>query len=205
MAGLVLERSLVLFNPHGRFDGTAFGLPLCAGASYKKLCAGGVWSISALHVGPDQPDLRRNPNPNPNFDPLGGSRSTGAVTRLHRVFWWRFSKKKRAAQKASLDQQNQHPAQRFLQDVPVHRASPASGGFEKSNSVQHGSSLKACFIATTAWLRSILVVRSDIALLEACGSCRQVRCRYRILDMKMVRHCLRSIARSLAFWRLPMR
>ena len=58
-----------------------------------------MWSISTLHVGPDQPDPRPipnpNPNPNPKTDPLGGSRSAGAATRLRRVFWWRFSKKLR--------------------------------------------------------------------------------------------------------------
>ena len=38
-----------------------------------------------------------------------------------------FPPKKRAAQKASLGQQNQHPAQSFMQDVPAHRGSPTVG------------------------------------------------------------------------------
>ena len=58
-----------------------------------------VLPISTFHVGPDQSDSRSNPNPNPNPNPLGGSRSTGADARLRRVFWWRFSKKARAAEK----------------------------------------------------------------------------------------------------------
>ena len=69
-------------------------LPSCAGLVGTKLCAGRVWLISTLHVGPDQPD----PNP------LGGSGSAGAATRLRRVFWWRFSKKTPGGRKASLNQ-----------------------------------------------------------------------------------------------------
>ena len=70
--------------------------PVCAAAFCTKLCAGRVSSISTLHVDPDQPNPRPDPNPNPN--PSGGSRSAGAVTRLRRVFWWRFSNKLRAAE-----------------------------------------------------------------------------------------------------------
>ena len=46
-----------------------------------------MWPISTstLHVGPNQPDPRLNPNPNstpnPTLNPLGGSRSAGAVGR----------------------------------------------------------------------------------------------------------------------------
>ena len=56
-----------------------WGLPLCARLVRIKLCAGRVWSISTLHVGPDQPDPRPNPNLNPNPNTLGGSRSAGSV------------------------------------------------------------------------------------------------------------------------------
>ena len=48
---------------------------------------GAVWPISTFHVGPDQPDLRRNPNhitPTPTL---------WAIAPLRRVFWGRFSKK----------------------------------------------------------------------------------------------------------------
>ena len=63
-------------------------------------CSGRASSISTLHVNPDQP----NPTPGltltltliPTL--LGGSRSAGAVTRLHRAFWSRFSKKSHAAE-----------------------------------------------------------------------------------------------------------
>ena len=95
---LLLERrAYVLVGEWGYVllcGGAGLRLPLCARASCKKLCAGGVWSISTLHVGPDQLDLRRNPNPkpnpNPNPDPnpnlLWSSRSARAVTRLGDVF-----------------------------------------------------------------------------------------------------------------------
>ena len=43
-------------------------LDTCA-SRHKMTC---VWSISTLHVGPDQADPRSNPNPNPNAKPLGG-------------------------------------------------------------------------------------------------------------------------------------
>ena len=48
------------------------------------LCAGRVSSIPTLHVDPDQPDPRSDPNSNsnPNPNPLEGSWSAGAVTRL---------------------------------------------------------------------------------------------------------------------------
>ena len=87
-----------------------FWLPLrvCAGLVGAELSAGPVLSIATLHVGPDQPDSRPHPNPNPN--PLGASRSAGAVTRLRRVFGWRFSEKiYRGSRKASLDQYDLHP------------------------------------------------------------------------------------------------
>ena len=70
-----------------------YGLPLCSGlvgANLYKLDAGRVWSIKTLHAGRDHPYPRPNPNANPNPNPLGGSRLAGAVTRLRRVFWWRF-------------------------------------------------------------------------------------------------------------------
>ena len=86
-------------------------LPLCAGLLGTKLCAGRVWSISTLHVRPDHADRRPNPNP------LGGSRSAGAVTRLR----WRFSKKSRAADRPALTSKTC-----FLHNVvrtsPVHNA-----------------------------------------------------------------------------------
>ena len=51
---------------------------------------GRLWSISSLHVGPDQPDPTPNPIPNPKHIHFGGSKSAGAATRLRRVFGWRF-------------------------------------------------------------------------------------------------------------------
>ena len=77
--------------------------PICrsfAGAAANNFLQDAVWPISTFHVGPDQPDPRPNPNPNNNNNPvpLGGLRSAGADARLRRVFWWRFSRKARAAQ-----------------------------------------------------------------------------------------------------------
>ena len=46
---------------------TAGLLAPCARLVGTKLCAGRVWSISTLHVGPDQPG--RKPVPNPNHTP----------------------------------------------------------------------------------------------------------------------------------------
>ena len=104
--------------------GSTLGLPLCAGAACIH-CAGRVWSISTLHVGPDQPDPRPNPNanpnptpnpipnpspypysianPDPNPNPSWGSRSSGAITWLRRVFRWHFcfSKKRRATERTA--------------------------------------------------------------------------------------------------------
>ena len=78
-------------------------LPPSAELVGTKNYAGRVWSITTMRVGPDQPDPR--PNPNQNANPLGGSRSAGAATRLRtRAFWWRLKKKLSGGRKASLDQ-----------------------------------------------------------------------------------------------------
>ena len=76
---------------------SCFRHALFAGATCKNFLQDtAVLPFSTFHVGPDQPNPRPNPNPNPN--PWGGSRSGGAVVRLHRVFWWRFCKKAMAAE-----------------------------------------------------------------------------------------------------------
>ena len=97
------------------------GLSLvCAGLVGTKLCAGSVWSISTF-----QPctSAQTNPNPKPNSNPLGGSRSAGAATRPLCVFWRIFPKKLRADEKASLDQEDQHAAQSFVPTSPACSAS----------------------------------------------------------------------------------
>ena len=48
--------------------------PRNAGRVRNEFPAGCLWSISTMHVGPDQPDPRPNPNPNLNPNPLGGSK-----------------------------------------------------------------------------------------------------------------------------------
>ena len=72
-------------------------LAVCRTVRHNTCGAGRAWSVSTLHVGPDQPDIRPHPNPipnhNPNPNPLGGSRSAGAVTRFRLVFGCRLSKK----------------------------------------------------------------------------------------------------------------
>lgn len=86
--------------------------------------------FSTLQVGPNQPDPRPTPNPNPNVLPLGGSRSAAAVTRLLRLFWWRFffrirnfgRPKAPGGRKASVDQSESHPAQKFVPTAPANRA-----------------------------------------------------------------------------------
>ena len=76
---------------------TQLGAPYLQELPVNSFLQDAVWPISIFHVGPHKPDRKPNSNPNPN--PLGGSRSAGAVARLRRVFWWRFSKKARAAEK----------------------------------------------------------------------------------------------------------
>ena len=107
------------------------GLPPCAAASCTKLCAGHVSSIPTLHVDPDQPNPRPVPipNPNPNPNPLGSSGSAGSVTRLRRVFWWRFSKKTPGGRKTRLNQYHPHPAQSSVQGAASHRSSQAPAAF----------------------------------------------------------------------------
>ena len=87
-------------NRLSRYAQQLFPAPaLCAGLVDEKLRAGRVSSVSALHVGPDQPDPRPNPNsnanPNPDPNPFGGLEAgRGSHARLRRrVFWWRFSKR----------------------------------------------------------------------------------------------------------------
>ena len=67
------------------------------------------WSVSILHVGPDQPHPTPNPNSNPNANPnanfAGGSRSAAAIARLRRAFRWRLTIKGfTVGRKTSLDQ-----------------------------------------------------------------------------------------------------
>ena len=78
-------------------------LPLCAGASCTKLCAGRGSSISTLPVGPEQPNPRphpgTNPFPNLNPNPLGGSHAAPP-----RVLVALFQKKTPGGRKTRLHQ-----------------------------------------------------------------------------------------------------
>ena len=67
--------------------------------------------------------LCTSPQTNPTLtltNPLwGGSRSTGAVRWLRRMFWWRFRQKTPGGRKTSLDQQDPHSAQSCVQTAPA--------------------------------------------------------------------------------------
>ena len=80
-------------------------LAICAGLVGTKLCAGRVWSISTLHVGPDQPDPRPIPHPNPNLNLNFGGIEVGRGSHAAppRVLM-EFSNKPPGGRKASLDQ-----------------------------------------------------------------------------------------------------
>ena len=92
------KKSLTVFVTKLSRNGSRYRM--CRGVLHK----GCVSSISTSHVDPDQ----RNPRPNhinPNPKPLGGgSRSAGAVTRLRRALWRRFSIKTSGGRKTRLDQ-----------------------------------------------------------------------------------------------------
>ena len=78
--------------------------PTCSTGVQQPSCRS-VVVISTLHMGPGQPDSRPYPNlnlnPNPNPNPLGGLRSTGIVTLLRIMFWWRVSKNTPAAERSA--------------------------------------------------------------------------------------------------------
>lgn len=95
--------------------------PMCRLGLQKKSCRT-LWPISTFDVGPDQPNPRGNPYPNP----WGVSRSAGAVTRLSCVLWWRFSQKVRAGEKPTSTNTTGDLQQVFLQAARANRARRAA-------------------------------------------------------------------------------
>lgn len=104
---------------------------LCAGAAGTKLCAGRVWSILTLHVGPDQPDPITspypNPNPNPNPYPLiptptrWGVRSRqGQPRRSAACLGGVFQKNLRATERPASTNRPAQPAQSFVPFALAH-------------------------------------------------------------------------------------
>ena len=80
---------------------------------------GREWSISILHIGPDQPDPRPKPNPKGTRGRMGQGQARGSAA----CFGGVFPKKIPGGRKDSRDQ-DQHPAQSFVLTSPAHRASP---------------------------------------------------------------------------------
>lgn len=80
-----------------------------------------MWSISILHVNPEQPDPRPYPNPNPDPNPLRGSGSAGQPHGSAACFGRDFPKSP-GGLKASVNQQTNDRQEDILQDRPAVRS-----------------------------------------------------------------------------------